>query len=42
MQVDPSILYQGGAYANTPLPVGNANIDDETRLRAYRAMGILP
>jgi hypothetical protein len=42
MQVDPSILYQGGTYANTPLPVGNANIDDETRLRAYRAMGILP
>jgi hypothetical protein len=42
MQVDPSILYQGGAYANMPLPAGNANIDDETRRHAYRAMGMLP
>ena len=41
MQVDPSILVQR-PVASTVLPVGNANIDNETRLRAYRALGLTP
>lgn len=41
MAVDPSILVQN-PVSSTPLPVGNANIDDATRRRAYRALGILP
>lgn len=41
MTVDPTILVQN-PVSSTPLPVGNANIDDETRRRAYRALGMLP
>jgi len=41
MAVDPAILAQGQG-GSTVLSVGNANIDDETRRRAYRALGMLP
>lgn len=41
MPMDPSVLMQT-PVVSTPLPVGNAGIDDATRRRAYAAMGMLP